>query len=81
MELRTTGGASLDRENLGAVVPPGGITVDPVASTVPCGTGVTAAFTTTRTGRSTVTATITVPAVCRTPPVGPSHSQRVAKCR
>ncbi|WP_030395047.1 MULTISPECIES: hypothetical protein [Kitasatospora] len=64
LELRTTGGAILERENLGAVVPAGGITVGPVASTVPCGTGVTATFTTTRAGRPTVTATVTVPAVC-----------------
>ncbi len=64
LELRTTGGLSLERENLGAVVPPGGITVGPVASTVPCGTGITAAFTITRTGRPAVTATVTVPAVC-----------------
>ncbi|MDY0815069.1 hypothetical protein [Kitasatospora purpeofusca] len=64
LELRTTGGASLEREDLGAVVPAGGITVGPVASTVPCGTGLTATLTTTRTGRPTVTATVSVPAVC-----------------
>ncbi|WP_406088799.1 hypothetical protein [Kitasatospora purpeofusca] len=64
LELRTTGGLSLEREDLGSVVPPAGITVGPVASTVPCGTGVTATFTTTRTGRPTATATVTVPAVC-----------------
>ncbi|MFB8239003.1 hypothetical protein ACFC58_20895 [Kitasatospora purpeofusca] len=63
LELRTTG-TILERENLGAVVPSGGITVGPVASTVPCGTAVTATFTTTRAGRPTVTATVTVPAVC-----------------
>ncbi|MFJ8434150.1 hypothetical protein ACIQ9P_22895 [Kitasatospora sp. NPDC094019] len=64
LELRTTAGASLEREDLGAVVPPAGITVGPVASTVPCGTGLTATFTTTRAGRPPVTATVTVPAVC-----------------
>ncbi|WP_405006538.1 hypothetical protein OHV13_22735 [Kitasatospora purpeofusca] len=64
LELRTTGGAILEREDLGAVVPAGGITVGPVASTVPCGTGITATFTTTRAGRPPATATVTVPAVC-----------------
>ncbi|MFJ4092785.1 hypothetical protein ACIPYS_14470 [Kitasatospora sp. NPDC089913] len=64
LELRTTGGRSLERENLGAVVPPGGITVGPVASTVPCGTGITAVFTTTGSGRPPAIATVTVPAVC-----------------
>ncbi|SDT51341.1 hypothetical protein SAMN05216371_2628 [Streptomyces sp. TLI_053] len=64
LELGTTAGASLEREDLGAVVPAGGITVGPVASTVPCGTGITATFTTTRAGRPPATATVTVPAVC-----------------
>ncbi|MEK2491881.1 hypothetical protein WN990_20215 [Kitasatospora purpeofusca] len=64
LELGTTGGPGLEREDLGAVVPAGGITVGPVASTVPCGTGVTAAFTVTRAGRPPVTATVAVPAVC-----------------
>ncbi|MFD8697631.1 hypothetical protein [Kitasatospora purpeofusca] len=64
LELGTTAGGSLEREDLGAVVPTGGITVGPVASTVPCGTGITAAFTVTRAGRAPATATVTVPAAC-----------------
>ncbi|MFE6750416.1 hypothetical protein ACFVGM_31505 [Kitasatospora purpeofusca] len=64
LELGTTAGGSLEREDLGAVVPAGGTTVGPVASTVPCGTGITAAFTVTRAGRPPVTATVAVPAVC-----------------
>ncbi|MFF7590752.1 hypothetical protein ACFZCK_25035 [Kitasatospora purpeofusca] len=64
LELGTAAGGSLEREDLGAVVPAGGITVGPVASTVPCGTGITATFTVTRAGRTPVTAAVTVPAVC-----------------
>ncbi|MER7705583.1 hypothetical protein ABTX81_22165 [Kitasatospora sp. NPDC097605] len=64
LELRTTTGSSLEREDLGAVVGAGGITVGPVAATVPCGVGITATFTTTRQGRPTVSATVTVPPVC-----------------
>ncbi|MFJ4669438.1 hypothetical protein [Kitasatospora purpeofusca] len=64
LELGTTAGGSLEREDLGAVVPAGGITVGPVASTVPCGTGITATFAVTRAGRTPVTAAVTVPAVC-----------------
>ncbi|MFF7458335.1 hypothetical protein [Kitasatospora sp. NPDC008115] len=64
LELRTTDGGILEREDLGAVVSSSGITVGPVASTVPCGVGITATFTTTRPGRPTVSATVTVPAVC-----------------
>ncbi|MFJ9692706.1 hypothetical protein [Kitasatospora sp. NPDC101183] len=64
LELRTTAGGSLDREDLGAVVSGSGITVGPLVSSVPCGVGIIATFTTTRMGRPTVSATVTVPAVC-----------------
>ncbi|GAA1385442.1 hypothetical protein GCM10009639_08040 [Kitasatospora putterlickiae] len=64
LELRTTSGSGLEREDLGAVVGSSGITVGPVASTVPCGVGIIATFTTVRIGWPTVSATVTVPAVC-----------------
>ncbi|WP_380284420.1 hypothetical protein [Kitasatospora purpeofusca] len=64
LDLGTTAGHSLDRENLGAVVGSKGITVGPIVSTVPCGVGIIATFTTTRTGQPVASATVTVPAVC-----------------
>ncbi|MFF8771947.1 hypothetical protein [Kitasatospora sp. NPDC015120] len=64
LETLITDGGVLEREDVTATVPVGGLTVGPVASNVPCGSSVTAVFRVTTPGRPPLTATVTAPVTC-----------------
>ncbi|MFF2348497.1 hypothetical protein ACFVVL_01830 [Kitasatospora sp. NPDC058115] len=64
LETRAADGFVLEREDVTATVPAGGLTVGPVASNVPCGSGVTAVFRVTTPGWPPLTATVTAPVTC-----------------
>ncbi|MFJ5116807.1 MULTISPECIES: hypothetical protein [unclassified Kitasatospora] len=64
LNLGITGGVPLETENLTGIVPRGGLAVGYVASTVPCGSSVTATLQTVRQGWPPATATVTVPVTC-----------------
>ncbi|MER7701829.1 hypothetical protein ABTX81_02855 [Kitasatospora sp. NPDC097605] len=64
LEARITDGEVLEREDVTATVPVGGLTVGPVARTAPCGSSVTATFRTTTPGLPPLTATVTAPVTC-----------------